>query len=222
MGVEYRQVLVPRDNTVRPDPDTLRRLLAALRANAFISDGLTIRTAEAEDEATISNLSLRADGELILIWRVEDHLAEKLNYPLTPEFKADGFGGYYDFELLLSDDFVAEDGELIDPISTVCVCGHDLAYEPDEDIFYAGRIRRVCPICVTAYRPQDHETIIRDGFTGEESAIAGGLTYRFAISINCGKCWDQNATKNPAADQSLLALCEEVVGVKFCSINLFW
>ena len=222
MGVEYRQVLVPRDNTVRPDPDTLRRLLAALRANAFISDELIVRTAEAEDDATISSLSLSSRGECILSWRVEDHVAEKLNYPLTPEFKADDHGGYYDFELLLSDDFVAEDGESIDPISTNCVCGHDLAYEPDEDIFYAGRIRRVCPQCRASYRPQDHETIIRDGFTGEESHIAGGLTYRFAISINCGKCWDQNATKNPTTDRSLLALCEEIVGAQFYSINLFW
>jgi hypothetical protein len=40
---------------------------------------------------------------------------------------------------------------------------------------------------------------IRDGFTGVESKATGGVVYRFAVVVDCGKYWpDAPAQVTPA------------------------
>ncbi|MGJ4926417.1 hypothetical protein ACQR1I_00305 [Bradyrhizobium sp. HKCCYLS2038] len=68
-----------------------------------------------------------------------------------------------------------------------CRCGTDLRYEGSGERLSFTRIRRICPTCGEAFRPQDHAAEIIDGMTGAKIAQAGGLCRRFAISIDFGR-----------------------------------
>jgi hypothetical protein len=92
----------------------------------------------------------------------------------------------------LSDDYVnphtdpyGGEGRQVTPI---CSCGYNLGYE---DLGYLGgeKIRRICPACGLAFRPQDQIAEIRDGISGNLFPQRGGLCNRFAISIGFGKEW---------------------------------
>jgi hypothetical protein len=73
-------------------------------------------------------------------------------------------------------------------VNPICACGRDLGYDDDQ----AGcstphKIRRVCPSCGAAFRPQDQVAEIVDGITGTKMPQPGGLCNRFAIIIEFGK-----------------------------------
>ena len=115
-------------------------------------------------------MRILAGPEALIRWPVENLAQADLQYPLTPvpDFGrrgegAYGEGPYYDLELHLSDDFIHTDSETIDVLpQTSCDCGTQLEYEPDlEDVFFAARIRRLCPACGRAFRPQDQMATIR-------------------------------------------------------------
>ncbi len=87
----------------------------------------------------------------------------------------------------LSDDFsnLETDGyEDAKQVSTICNCGYDLAYEGH---FGFMRIRRICPTCGTAFRPQDQIAEIPDARTGDKIPQPGGLCNRFGITIYFSK-----------------------------------
>lgn len=93
----------------------------------------------------------------------------------------------------LSDDFInthtdpyGGDARQVEP---TCSCGHDLEYEDTAGGWLdTRRIRRVCPVCGQAFRPQDQLAEIRDGADGTIYEQPGGLCNRFAIIIDFDKC----------------------------------
>ena len=94
----------------------------------------------------------------------------------------------------LSDDFINIDtapygnvGEPASQVNPICSCGCDLDYEHPMGWSATRRIRRICPSCGAAFRPQDQVAEIVDGATGEKSPQPGGLCNRFAIIIDFGK-----------------------------------
>jgi hypothetical protein len=90
----------------------------------------------------------------------------------------------------ISDDFV---NPHTDPyggdarqVSASCSCGCNLMYEATGHL--AGeRIRRVCPACGLAFRPQDQMAEIRDGSSGNKTVQPGGLCNRFGIIVDFDK-----------------------------------
>lgn len=148
-----------------------------------------------------------------------------LKHPLG--FTDDVEGAYFDLELHFSDDFVSARNEMIDPVDALCDdCGQDLAYEPDvmPDTFGAGRIRRSCPKCSSPFRPQDHVVVFRDGMTGQESELKGGATYRFAIVVDCGKCWRTDAEPDapPVATSEFLDVSSRALSVPLSGVGHFY
>lgn len=247
MGVEYRFLLIPRDNTHRPGLDAIQRLIAAWRDNGIavrpgspehqaisanqmtatqahaVETGASIRTASGWRSFHDADIGDTATGELILQWPVSRTEAGGVKNPFGLE---DEDGTYFDLELHFADDFVQVANETIDPMDTACSkCGKDLEYWPEgEDIFYAGRIRQACPKCATAFHPQDRVAVYRDGETGEESDLEGGATYRFAIVIDCGKCWQTETSGGgaPTLSAEFLAVATSALGVPLYGVGHFY
>ncbi|WP_284422077.1 MULTISPECIES: hypothetical protein [unclassified Bradyrhizobium] len=129
----------------------------------------------------------------------------------------------------LSDDFVSPStdsyavaGDTLQ-LEGRCGCGTDLRYENSEFWFASERIRRVCPACGQAFRPQDHPVEIIDGLTCAKVVQPGGLCRRFAIRIHFGRFHptlrqDANGELvpwKPLASEHFIRTCEMTLGFAF-------
>lgn len=155
MGVEYEHYLIPKDNTYKPRPVELCRLIDALLDGGFVAKGTTDTVREITpdpDPADWDTVRVRCYARLgnrrhlwftcpcsagdiatlgapdfQLVWSVESSHESGLKYPLVP-FPEWG-DPYYDLELHLAGDFVYHTSELIDSFDEVaCACGRDLRY----------------------------------------------------------------------------------------------
>lgn len=250
MGVEYRYLLIPRDNTHRPDTEAVERLIRAWRDSNFavrrgspeqaailktissktqahaVATGASLHTAAGWRSFDDGNIEEAAAGELILQWPVPRAQPSTVRNPFGLVDEEDGT--YFDLELHFSDDFVQVANEMIDPMDAGCSkCGKDLEYWPEigvPDIFHSGRIQRTCPACGANFRPQDRVVVFRDGITGDESELRGGATYRFAIVIDCGKCWrtETSGDGEPVLEAEFLSVCETALGVPLYGVGHFY
>ncbi len=224
LGVEFKAALIPRDNTLRPDGAAVMRLIGALRQAHFMAGTPSLRTEPLKSaQVDDTDIASRLSGEFISWWNVEDHVAEGLTHPITPPYVDGDEGGYYALELHFSDSFVADANECVDPIDDTCICGNALSYWPDMDSnLFAARIPLTCPRCRAAFRPQTKQTIIRDGMTGEERSIMGGLTYRFAVVTDCGKSWPRDSDASPAILPAFKQMCETALGAPMYEVPYFY
>lgn len=124
----------------------------------------------------------------------------------------------------LSDDFT---NPHTDPIAGAakqvkpeCECGCNLEYEDTFGWLATEKIRRVCPECGVAFRPQDHFAEIVNGITGAKSTQKGGLCNRFAIIIDFGKEWPQVSPAlegrppiEPKATSEFLDMCGAALNI---------
>jgi hypothetical protein len=161
MGVEYSHYLIPRDNTYRPQPEDLVRLIDSLIANGFlpkISPGSQTtatpdHSTDVADQAgpvdcylhvsgcadspfsspcTVEDLRSLGDQEFKIIWSVSSSNESHLVYPLVP-FPEFG-DAYYDLEIHLATDYVYHISEVILPFESVsCPCGQALEYYMHDD-----------------------------------------------------------------------------------------
>ncbi|APW58911.1 hypothetical protein [Paludisphaera borealis] len=129
-----------------------------------------------------------------LVWPVESSYESGLQYPLNP-FPEWGDPSY-DLEIHVARDFVYHQSELIDPfVDAACRCGRNLDEYWDEGtieaiaVFGDARIPRACPACGRPFRPQEFVAQVRDGRTGEPISRPGGVVYRFAVVVDCGKAF---------------------------------
>jgi hypothetical protein len=158
MGVEYEHYLIPEDNTYKPRPEDLSRLVNALFDGGFVlrtgadtfsketnksfgddaPDVLTgcyVHFGEGENSPFLCPCSPRdiaawGERDFRVVWTVESSNESGLKYPLSP-FPEWG-DAYYELELHVAKDFVYHTSELIDPFDQItCVCGVSL--EPGED-----------------------------------------------------------------------------------------
>ncbi len=162
-------------------------------------------------------------GDFRLGWDVEPLETSGLVYPLT-EVPDDA---YYTLELHFADDFVYETSEQIDPFrdSDVTCCDRRLDYWVPNDeegpSMFAQRIRRTCPSCGREFRPQHHLANHRHPLTGERRERRerlGGATYRFAVFVDCGKCFPY-PVKRFLMNRDLVAIVERTLGRTFYEIG---
>jgi hypothetical protein len=119
-----------------------------------------------------------------------------IEYPFT--FGADDLDpNYHVVELHLADDFVTHGGNTFDPVSTTCSCGAELGYPIDRVAYvpalpHPDRARRRCLACGTDLDPKRRAAEVRDGWTGQKRQLLGGVTYRFALRIDCHKGWPRD------------------------------
>ncbi|WP_165068437.1 hypothetical protein [Paludisphaera rhizosphaerae] len=159
MGVEYRHFLIAEDNTYRPGPEELARLVNALLEAGFVARGgsgdfdimaaaISILPPDADCYVQIGdqeyapfpcpcsagNFADLVGRDFIIRWEVDSINEAGLKYPLDP-FPEEGEDAYYDIELHMARDFVYQTAECIDPFGEVkCSCGQVLEYwERDGD-----------------------------------------------------------------------------------------
>ena len=218
MGVEYEHFLIPKPNSFSPTAGKLLELVRELAKRSWIrtpdapgfdrmeTNGMprsAMRTGahyrHGKDDTSKSlpwpldldwlNAHLAAD--LRLMWPVGSLARAGLQYPLTraPDMPAEAL--YYDLRMELCPDYVYRTSEIIEPFdATTCVCGAELGFDPEDEIFYQSRIHSACPKCSREIDVCVWAAAIRDGWTGEvERRLQGGATSRFAVVIDCGKAF---------------------------------
>jgi hypothetical protein len=247
MGVNYSHYLIPRDNTVRPDPERIVALIDAWIEKGFVvrpesvlahdqpvSNGRRPETgarfmtrplhAEASEPeqapAPRKGFWSRFWGEAqkpppadpwmpFLIPPVGESLSALANpcalirwegnpsatYPLqtVTELIAQGDRRLpHSLIIDVSDDFANPNtdpygaGGDTRQVNPSCSCGCNLEYEDTMGWLGIEKIRRVCPACRLAFRPQDQIADIVDA-NGAKTSQAGGLCNRFAITIDFTK-----------------------------------
>jgi hypothetical protein len=163
-------------------------------------------------------LSPRREADMRIIWPVERLEAVPLRYPVNAPSPVSREDTYYNFEIWLGRDFVYPTSELIEPFDDeACSCGESLVYHPETEshLFYEARIRVRCKNCGTEFDPSQRSARVRDPWSDEESEVPGGATFRFAVVVDCGKCFSEGLS---GADEALRKLCEAHFGRPFQSI----
>lgn len=163
------------------------------------------------------DLAAMADRDFKLVWPVESLEASGLRYPLTlmPEF-IEPVDVYYDLELHLGREYLYRTSELIEPFAcdTCTACGAALSIPGaviHEDALFDLQLCRHCPACGVEFRPEDQTAIANDPMDRDAGRpVSGGATSRFALAVECGKCWEYGAVPT----EELLAACEEALGCR--------
>jgi hypothetical protein len=238
MGVESKFYILPETSHYRPEPSKVRQLIQALRTSGFLCDPKSptftesahrgysansdfegfhwkLRSGPEKSSGSLDSLErLLADhpeSDVLVEWPNSDLKLSGLKYPLTIVPGAQGV--YYEVEIHLTEQTVYCTSEIIDPFNEItCRCGSETGqFEPSENSpIYDPRLPNHCPSCQTLMNYATFPMIVRDGWTGDESDAVGGVTYRFAIIVDCGKCWPESeATVTP----EFLAIVEKALGI---------
>ncbi len=204
-----------------PERNNLRFGMMTYYAHArtsgfYVKQGQELGPGPAENLGAF--LAANQDRDLLLSWPIESLGRAGLRYPLTPPPFQDEQGAmdcYYEFQLHLSHDYVYHYSEAISPFDDepACrSCGESLVYSlgHEQDPFYDQRISLRCPSCGELFDSTGLPCTAYDLWTNKEYAIPGGVTYRFAVVVDCGKCFGNRSMKFAT---ELKALVESVLGV---------
>jgi len=237
-GVEYERWLIAKGSVFLPSAAALVKLVERLRKDGWIgkTGGVAVSTVEASssDEPgartaaatvplpavlTAAWLDEPEREELRLVWPVEGAAVSALRYPLS--LRPDG-PVTYTVELHRASDYVYPTSETIDAVPTRCVCGEELAFQWDTDevvpAFEASSgIFAECEACSRTFDPAKGSAEVQNPFDGSSESIRGGAAYRFALKVDCGKCFVEDASLAFAPE--LVALLEEEFGREFVQIG---
>ena len=238
MGVEYERWLIAKGSVFLPSAAALVKLVERLRKDGWIAKtgGVAVRTVEVSsgDDARSRNAAATEPlpatltagwlddpdrEEVRLVWPVEGSAASALRYPLTR--RPDG-PITYSLELHRASDYVYPIAETIEPVASKCQCGEELAFQWDLDevvpaFSSASGIFAECEACSRTFDPAKASAEVTNPFDGNAESIRGGAAYRFALKVDCGKCFVEDA--GLAFDPELVALLEEEFGREFLQIG---
>jgi hypothetical protein len=248
MGMTYVHYLIAEDNTYKPGPEDLSRLVDALLDGGFVlrtatdtfnreiiktfgdSDpGCYVHLGEGEYYSFLCPCSAQVfaafgERDYRIVWRVHSSNESGLRCPLSPF--PDWGDAYYELQLHVANDFVYHTSQSIKPFNRLtCECGQSL--EPDDEFdlwpdgpppFWDSRIPRKCPSCGSPFRPQELVAHVRDGRTGKAVDRPGGATYLFAVVIDCCEGFAQQSWPIRASDE-FLALVTKTLGQPFYQVG---
>jgi hypothetical protein len=150
--------------------------------------------------------------EIRLVWPVAGEAALPVHYPLT--HAPDGPASWA-LEIHRCHEYVYPLAETIEVVPTLCACGDDLAFhwDPDEVVPAFGAsagIFHECEACSRTFDPSKAAAVIANPFDGAELEVRGGAAYRFALKVDCGKCFAK--APSLAFAPELVALVEDEFG----------
>jgi len=232
MSGNYQRWLLAKGNVLSPGPAALAKLIERLRKEKWIpaSGGQAMRTVDKADAAkAIEDLpkDITADWiagapereEMRLVWNVKGD-AGGLEYPLS--MKPEGTVSYT-IELHRAPEFVYPVADNIEMIDTTCNCDEDLAFDWDEDEVVPAFKSSVgifaeCEECSRTFDPAQETAAITNPFDEDDDEdVRGGAAYRFALKVDCGKSFVEDAKLTFA--KPLLALFEEEFGRSFYEVG---
>jgi hypothetical protein len=160
--------------------------------------------------------------ELRLVWPVDVDAPSPLKYPLSrvPEGPL-----RYSLEIHRSEEYVYPIAEAIGPVPTECRCGEDQGFEWDEEelvpAFSASSgIFAECEECSRTFEPSKGTAVLTNPFDGSSSEVFGGAAYRFALKVDCGKCFVPDAKLAFAPE--LVALVAAEFGREFHEVGCLY
>ena len=165
--------------------------------------------------------------ELVLVWDVQNQKIADVHYPFVFDPYPDSGPPYFYVRLILGSEYFYWTGENVMPFDdadTKCVCSEQLAYWTG---FASGvpsqRIHYTCPNCGRNFNPSEKTCQVLDGWTGEPSPLLGGLTYRFALVVDCHKYWPREEAEGRRfhLKPQLLDLWRNFIGVPFEQVVTF-
>ena len=150
--------------------------------------------------------------EVRLVWPVQADEPTPVRYPLSR--KPDGKVTYA-LELHRCHEYVYPLSETIDVVPTLCACGDDLAFHWDEEEVVpafapSAGIFHECEACSRTFDPSMGVAQLTNPFDGSTEEVRGGAAYRFALKVDCGKCFARDAMLAFAPE--LVALVEDEFG----------
>lgn len=246
MGVDYQVWVIPFERTFRPKADQVANFVNALREGKWVpmpaadQHSTVLELLPGGDQAhkkparvhaftmdpfTPGWIEFHGEHELVFNWAINDQKAAGVRYPFTFDPGSEYETPYFYATVLLGHDFFYYTGETVNPLdeqATRCNCGEQLAVwvgwahgAPSQRIFSN------CPKCGNAFDASQSHCEVLDGWTGKPSPLRGGLTFRFALVVNCHKYFphEEEAARRFRLQPEFLDLWRMHIGVPFEQIE---
>lgn len=249
MGVDYQVWIIPKQRAYRPNSEQIANLANALRDDGWVpkpgvpgqrsqvsellpGDGSAgkkpARVQEFDSQPfTPSWVEFRSEHELVMDWHVQNLREAGVQYPFSFDPYPDSGPPYFYVRLIVGNDYLYWTGENVMPFdeeATNCVCNEQLSYWTGwAQGVGSQRIHRTCPKCGRAFDPSEKKCDILDGWTGAATPLLGGLTFRFALVVDCHKYWPQEeeALRRFHLRPEFLDLWRKFIGVAFDLVVTF-
>jgi hypothetical protein len=249
MGVDYRVWVLPRQRSFRPSAEQFARLANALRDGNWapmpdtpgqgsqIIELLPGNSVAGKKPArvqgfdnipfTSSWVEFHSQHELVMDWHVRNLREAGVQYPFVFDPYPDSGPPYFYVRLILGRDYFYWTGENVMPFddaTTECVCGEQLSFWTDwAHGTPSQRIQMVCPQCGQRFDPSGKACDILDGWSGAPTPLIGGLTFRFALVVDCHKYWphDEDAARRFHLRSGFLDLWRKTIEVPFETVVTF-
>ena len=174
------------------------------------------------DEESLAALS---SSGAVFRWQMNDFLKLGTVYPLS-DVPDPAWASSYAIQVHLCDVFtnVIDRYSGCGKLNTLCICGQDLQCKTLGIHFDNTRIRRICQSCGQKFRPQDQIVELMEGATGTKFLQPGGLTYRFAIVVECGKDFpfgNDETPKDPRATEAFLQTCATALDTELYEVSCY-
>ena len=245
MGVDYIKWVIPKQRDYRPDSKKIANLANALRENHWapqraspgqksalkellpsIEAGVMSKKPVREEAFTSDSISAEwienhSSYELVLEWCINNSIEAGVNFPMTFDPFPESGPPYFNLRVILGHEYFCWTGENVTPFAeknTMCSCNEQLAYWTG---FAAGapsqRIAYHCPKCGRQFDTNQISCEVMDGWTGQPEPLIGGLTFRFALVVDCHKYWPPNEEqfKNYHLRSDFLDLWNTHIGVPY-------
>jgi hypothetical protein len=243
MGVDYRVWIIPRERAFRPRVDQVASLANAMREGGWVpmpdASGQQSRVDEllagadkagrrlrrshdfTEEPFTPGWVEFHSQNELVLHWDVRNTDTAGVQYPFNFDPYPDSQPPYFHVFLILGDSYFYRTGDNVLPFDeqyTTCACGEQLAHWIGwSEGAGSERIHRICPKCGKIFDPSEIACDLLDGWTRESQLLAGGLTFRFALMVDCHKSWphEEEAGRRFHLRPEFVELWRTCIGVPF-------
>ena len=243
MGVELQVWLIPKSRSFHPTLEQFAALANALKTARWLpsvgaegqrtrmlellpgSEGPVskkpTRVHERDDRPlTAAWLETLAEHEIVLEWNIDNVMEAGVEYPFQFDPDPDSGPPYFAVRMFLGNDYFYETNECVTPFDeqgTHCKCGEQLVYDTGwSGVIGGSRIHHLCPGCGSEFDTSEITSEVLDVWTGEPS-VSGGMAFRFAIQVDCGKHFphDEEEARRFKLRAEFLAIWEEKIGVPF-------
>ena len=243
MGVDCRFWVFPRERAFRPTAEQVALLANALRDGSWVpkpeasgqrsqaSELLPGNAVTSKKPARVQEfdsqpftpgwVEFHSQHELVMDWHVQNLLKAGVQYPFVFDPYPDSGPPYFYVRLILGHDYFYWTGENVMPFdeaATKCACDEQLSYWTG----YAHgvgsqRIHRSCPKCGRGFDPSGQTCAVIDGWTGVSTPLLGGLTFCFALVVDCHKYFpnEEEAGRRFHLRSEFLDLWRNFIGVPF-------